>query len=139
VKNKLEEGKENEKKDERPQSYVERIAREALALDPSILRVIIVAKDGVVIARVQQEGMDKKLQIPESLKEKSGPTTALSMGLIQDAIDALGGLDYTVSAYKTCKIVAIPIMSASWIIVLVTLRSCEVTFIADKVRSLLGI
>ena len=127
-----------EKKEERPQSYVERIAREALALDPSILRVLIVAKDGSVIARVQQEGVDQKFRIPESLKEKSGPTTALSMGLIQDASDALGGLDYTVSAYKTCKIVAIPILSASWIIVLLTLRSSEVTYIADKVRSLLG-
>jgi hypothetical protein len=132
----LEEDK--EKKEEKPQTYVERIAREALALDPSILRVLIVAKDGAVIARVQQEGMDKKLQIPEGLKEKSGPTTSLSMGLIQDAIDALGGLDYTVSAYKTCKIIAIPIMSASWIIVLLTLRSSEVTYVAEKVRSLLG-
>jgi hypothetical protein len=130
--------KDNEKKEERPQSYVERIARETLSLDPSILRVLIVAKDGGVIARVQQEGLDKKLQIPEGLKEKSGPTTALSMGLIQDASDALGGLDYAVSAYKTCKILAIPILSASWIIVLLTLRSSEVTYIADKVRTLLG-
>jgi hypothetical protein len=127
-----------EKKEERPQSYVERIAREALALDPSILRVLIVAKDGNVIARVQQERLDQKFQIPEGLKEKSGHITALSMGLIQDAIDALGGLDYTVSAYKSCKIVAIPILSASWIIVLLTFRSSEVTYIADRVRSLLG-
>jgi hypothetical protein len=133
----LEEDKEK-KEEERPQTYVERIAREALALDPSILRVVIVAKDGAVIARVQQEGLDKKIKIPESLKEKSGPTTALSMGLIQDAIDALGGLDYTVSAYRVVKIIAIPIMSASWIIVLVTLRSTEVSYVVDKVRSLLG-
>jgi hypothetical protein len=134
----LEEDKEKKVEGERPQTYVERIAREALTLDPSILRVVIVAKDGAVIARVQQEGLEKRFQIPDSLKEKAGPTTALSMGLIQDAIDALGGLDYTVSAYKALKIIAIPIMSASWIIVLVTLRSTEVSYVVDKVRSLLG-
>jgi hypothetical protein len=116
----------------------ERTAREVLALDASILRVLVVGKEGNVLARVQREEFGKRLQVPSSLEEKSGAITGISLGLVDEVSHALGGLDYMISAYKTCKILSVPVFSVSWVVVLVTLRSSEEGYLADKVRSLLG-
>lgn len=115
----------------------ESLGREVLSADPAILRVLVLDKQGDVLARVYSEEYPQKARLGKDAEEKVARLDILTIQMFQQVESIHGSIDFILLAYKGAKVMLMHSKKHGVFLAARILRSANAEYLHAKVEPIL--
>ncbi|MDA4117785.1 MAG: hypothetical protein OK455_05520 [Thaumarchaeota archaeon] len=116
----------------------ERIAKDVVECDPSILSLIVLDSLGRVLAVGRSSRLAESEQVSRELIPMFGTIVKVILGAANNAAQAMGGTEHIIGVFKRQKVLLINLPEYNLSLGLRLARSANAEYVYNKIKEILG-
>jgi|GEM_PF-819983 len=114
------------------------LAEKLLATDPTILRVLVLDKQGQEIAHVYSEAYPEKARLGTEAEKKFGNIDTLTLQMFEQAEKKYGTMNFILLAFRDAKVILIQNKKHGFYLALRILRSANAEYLCSKLEPIIA-
>jgi hypothetical protein len=127
-----------EKVDEGQLTLAKRLAKQVLDCDPSVLSMLVLDKQGKVLAVERSTRLPEEEKVDEEVIPKLGVVAKLIIGAANNAVEYMGRMQYLIGGFKHQTVLLINLQEYNMVLALRLARSASAEYVYNKIAHMLG-
>src|SRR5208283_1539253 len=127
-----------EKVDEGQLTLAKRLAKQVLDCDPSVLSMLVLDKQGKVLAVERSSRLPEEEKVDEEVIPKLGVVAKLIIGAANNAVEYMGRMQYLIGGFKHQTVLLINLQEYNMVLALRLARSASAEYVYNKIANMLG-
>ena len=114
------------------------LAKQVLDCDPAILSLIVLDRQGQVLAVERSERLSQEEKVDDDVIPKLGVVAKLIIGAANNAVEYMGRMQYLIGGFKHQTVLLINLQEFNMVLGIRLARSSSAEYIYNKIAAMLG-
>jgi len=128
----------SEKVSEEKQTQAKRLAKQVLDCDPTILSLMVLDKQGQVLAVERSPRLPEEEHVDAEVIPKLGVVAKLIIGAANNATEYMGRMQFLIGGFKHQTVLLINLQDYEMVLAMRLARSASAEYVYNKIANMLG-